>query len=1738
MLNFIEEFRRNGDFSFNGMRNVAVSLLTKDRAILNALYDDLNRGKGILDDELHLNMYLRCFANMHKAKLDAAFRSLPNISEIFDEEMEIFDWGCGQGTATICLLDHLKQQGIKHNIKQINLIDPSVPATGRASEVISCFDPDVKVNIINKVFDTLNEEDFTPTNIKKLHLFSNILDVEFFDLAQFILLFQKCCHGPNFFICVGPYYSNNKRADDFIAATEPDETYASFNKGKGEWINEWTISLRIFFKEFCKVESVQDIRKRIEESHKKDQFFAGYILDSISEEYQKGDVENEIESLYRSLSIFDVKSNKTLDIENEHDSKLAVLSNIISRGLPTKAPIIVEEIFSDLFKISNKPEGGSVINYKSTHKISQSDIIEALHIIDPRFDIDFYNGDILQSSFEKDFLEKYLKGTDCEYLVQILEPQRPLSSIVNIPDRRFSKDQNVDFAIEIPYGDSQTGFIFETDGAPYHSNIFQKLNDERRDRMSSSNNWDTYRIDHLYNDSYIKKWEEESDVNRYLSFLRRNSEKKINGRWRDILQIVLSPLAIARVQKMLLQALLSGVMHKNLKVWNIVIVERDVPCAAIAVKLFEEYFGKITALEGSNDILPQINLSIVTSEEFKSSPLHLGNKTSTHIPETRFNLCIDVSILLRDNIDAMPLNVEAETYYIIRSSHYRKRERVICSAENIIYPPMVKKNANGTYESIQEREELLTFFLREIFRKPSFRHGQLPILSRSLSDKTTIGLLPTGGGKSLTYQLSSILQPGVTIIVDPLVSLMVDQVRGLHESRIDISDCVHSGMKAKEKTSKLNMLQNGSLQFLLLSPERYMMKEFRDSLINMSERNHINFAYGVIDEVHCVSEWGHDFRPSYLHLGRNMINFMRTRSGRPLPIIGLTATASFDVLADVERELTLGGNLTIDSETVVRPENDSRPELTYRIINTVSDFDSLRDQHNSHILKATSLWDLKDIVIKSKKRKMYDMLKVIPFDIESLNHGKEHETCHINNYSADSFFIPDNNGKYDNAGIIFCPHAHGSFGVVDNQWGTQAGISTGIIAEHYSILKVGTFIGGDKPAGDMKRFNENDQNLMVATKAFGMGIDKPNIRFTIHINHPASIESYVQEAGRGGRDKKHAISYVLFDSTEYVHLTIDKVNDLRVALISATNVDPQWMELYANKFILRSDIVEWAKDNNCTNEIAQLILSLCIQKGYIENVDKDINLWFHNNSFRGLFKEKVILLEMTDRILNVKPSHLLTIQNELIEQTAISDILLRLDINQNAIIVQDNIKNQYGFIWLDNLKAIYKCINFEETLCRYICNTLIKILQTYDNHSAQALAHPIEGTDNTSEGIYSAMEKTDAEGYLFITVSWENQIKLNSDEFERSIRMEILKIAEQEDPSINKEKWENINEERYGKLKLKDIQDFESLISEISKCSGDTRWLRFHGYTKLYENLMQLFFRKRDKDDTDKAIYRMCCIGLVEDVTIDYLSQTYELKIRKKTDEEYKQHMLEFFHKYYSLEQAKKRVSEIDSRKGRNYIDKCLGYLTAFVYDNLEKKRLRAIDDMRNACQDSISNREDTNSDEWLKEFIHLYFNSKYARQDYELEGENYSLKRDTDTEGRYDFGVVLKYIDVIPKDPSGSEIDNVKHLYGATLLCLRAHPDNAALLLLHTYCINFLGAGNNETLKSDAREHYIEGFMKLYKSEGSKIWQYLNQFNEHLKRKAKEESMKENLIKNGKETVMLWVHEDRFNNIKNKYLN
>lgn len=1666
------------DITFDLVRDCAVRQLSVySHNELDRLYGDLERGKGILDDDDHLNMYLKCFGKMHKAKLFAAFESSDIINSVLEEpwEIEIYDWGCGQGTATICLLDYINERGFSPKILRVNLIDPSEKALERAGFILSQYELlyDVEIKLTAKKFDDLTVtdiEDIDGNEIRKIHLFSNILDVTTFDLADFTHLFQKSQLGYNLIICVGPYYSSNQRMNDFIEAINPDARYVTFERGRGQWLKEWTISLRVVGYRVKAIELPEDIRKRITESQKRKQLFAGYILDWVDGALKDSEYEDLSKPLMRMLATFDVTSDVPMDLPEDIDPVLAVMNNIITRGLPTRASEDIEKIFCNSFKFSESNKSDYVIEYKGKGKATALEVFEALHVIDPRFSTADYNKDILESSFEKSFITGSLNKTDSTYLTQVLEPQRWLSSIIRLPDNNFGKDQRVDFALQIPYLDdginNLAGFIVEIDGKPYHSDIITHIKDTIRNGAAQRNNWDTYRLTESNNVSFVQNWEQENRYSCYLQTLRKNYERRLEGEWNDIIQSVLSPFAIARMEVLLIQAMITGRLNMDSPRWDIVVIERDVPCAALAIEELKKMYENLSSLKGEKKELPEINLTIISNKEFADSPLHGANRPLLKERKNHeYDLCIDISMLLRDKIDCYPIESKSKTYYVVRSAHYQKVQKKILISENIEYLPLVSKTKKGEYVEISAAKERLKYFLNNIFRKKDFRPGQLPILSRIMSNKTTIGLLPTGGGKSLTYQLAAMLQPGVTIVVDPLISLMADQYNGLIENRIDACACVNSTLTRKERSRNLGKLQNGELQFILLSPERFMMEEFRNSLFTMSDKNHVYFAYGVIDEVHCVSEWGHDFRPAYLQLGKNMTDFMPTKVSAMnlgegnIPIIGLTATASFDVLADVERELTLGGRLSIDSDTIVRPEMEQRKELTYQIVPVRTDFSAMMDDNEPYVLKAYSEWNIKNAVITAKKAKILEILDEVPEDLYEINLiNKDTAT---KEFDPELFYEKDDDGLYQNAGIVFCPHAKGTFGVNDSVFNDniRPGIAS-FLHENCMKMKIGTFVGGASPAGDMQKFKKNELNLMVATKAFGMGIDKPNVRYTINVNHPSSIESYVQAAGRGGRDRKNAISYLLFDTTEYIELSVNNINDILAKCKLGQQIN--WLWNYRNKFVLAEDFIELCKQNGCSEKEAKVVKDNA--QPYFENVDRNIELFFHNNSFRGAYKEKLMLYEMTYNIMNVQACNIMAVQKRLREEVEDEEIILKLDTDKNSILVlsEGGIKH-YGDLFLEGLKDTYNLSNYPIEKSRYVLSALKDILREYPDYSSNWLGL------KTDEGIYKAMDKIDKDGYTYVTVTWTNQIDTNPEEY----RKKIINIANE---IADKFGWNRINEAKFGTLKLENINDFISLLNEISKRSNDTNWLVNHANEELYKPLKRLFWSRRDKDDTDKAIYRLSCIGLVEDVTIDYLSQTYSLKIKKRNEGEYYRYLQRFFEKYYSPERAAKKMEEVKNYWSKTEIDKCIGYLTEFVYDTLAQKRRRAIDDMRYACYEGIENGSEN-----LKEFIHLYFNSKYNRKGYEINGENYSLSEDVNTDKRNDIELVEKYIEAISIDDSGSEVDNVKHLYGAVLINLRDHTDNFSLHLLRAYCLAFLGTGENEVLLNEFKTSLLnEGFKQM----------------------------------------------------------
>jgi ATP-dependent DNA helicase RecQ len=327
--------------------------------------------------------------------------------------------------------------------------------------------------------------------------------------------------------------------------------------------------------------------------------------------------------------------------------------------------------------------------------------------------------------------------------------------------------------------------------------------------------------------------------------------------------------------------------------------------------------------------------------------------------------------------------------------------------------------------------------LKEIFGFDSFRPGQEEAIRAVLEGRDTLAVMPTGGGKSLCYQVPALMQESLTVIVSPLISLMKDQVDSLIQSSVAGAATLHSGLSPEERWEVERRVRTGEIRMLYVAPERLRSLEFVLSL------RRAGVGLFVVDEAHCISEWGHDFRPDYLFLPRAVRDL-----GSP-PVLALTATATPRVREDILRSLKMRS-----PEVVVTSFN--RPNLTYRVLPA-----------------------------KEKKDKLPLILDV------------------VRNAAAPGIVYATTRKECEE----LAAHLRRS----------------GVDAAAYHAG-----MGPAERSDVQERFMTDELSVVVATIAFGMGVDKPNVRFVVHSSVPGSLPAYMQESGRAGRDGETSECVVLY----------------------------------------------------------------------------------------------------------------------------------------------------------------------------------------------------------------------------------------------------------------------------------------------------------------------------------------------------------------------------------------------------------------------------------------------------------------------------------------------------------------------------------------------------------------------------------------------------------------------------------
>jgi len=1034
----------------------------------------------------------------------------------------------------------------------------------------------------------------------------------------------------------------------------------------------------------------------------------------------------------------------------------------------------------------------------------------------------------------EDEVEKYLNGT-----IKVFNEQR------------------LDFSLEFPYKiNEQRGLIVEIDGSQ-HEEPQQRLIDIDRDNASERAKWvKTLRIKTTEWKSIENKitFIEQFENQTLFKILKQNFDDPLYAEKEGLiaLELTLIPFAVARLQKTILQLLFDGKLKINASVWNIAIFEQDIPCAMLAIEDLQELISSLLALKGETVKMPDIKISIEGNKRFSEGNHYSSNNIDR---SKKYDLLIDISVLQRSGLTQIIDSVNADTKVLIRSAHAPKTNRCFRTTNLIAYKSLgLKDIGKSIFKEDKRQVDILETIVQNIFRKTGFRPGQVEIINRAIQGLSVIGLLPTGSGKSLTYQLTTLLQPGMSIIIDPIKSLMKDQFEGLIKNGIDGAVYINSSLNQKQKKIALEQIKNAQTIFAFVSPERLQDSTFRKELLETSNLKNNFFSYCIIDEAHCVSEWGHDFRTSYLRLGDNARNYCIAKGRQHLPFFALTATASYDVLSDIQRELNIP-----EETAIVRLEKLDRPEIQFKIVDVIAD---LKPEKGIE-------WKNKQALVEAKQSQLIQQLNSIPKYFEEFSNNPEiieeakkaynGKDIRLAKYSSKEFF--HQNGKENNAGLIFCPHRNWFFGVMDN---------ASKLTKHFENLKIGTFLGSD---GVQERDNENDKNqagfvnhgldLLVATKAFGMGIDKPNIRYVVHFNYPSSIESYYQEAGRGGRDRKLAIGLVLFNRQELT--TSEKIETV-------------------------------TEDGDITEIIEQRTAS----------VDKDILQSFHRNNFKGIAKEKKILAELLTEIKF--PSHRFTnyIEELVFEEFAIAVRLNPVIGNTGRHVLYIN--QNYGSIYLDRDNLPFYVHQDGRPKSNEIANFIRNIILSEKPGGQTALTWLSQFTEASSQpGIEKLLESTKLNGDFQVIIPFTNNALERIAQYLTESGIVFTERMVKEAQNFCNDKSEFI-------VNLE--KQFEKANDRNAVAIGEP----------LKLTIGNLFSQIRNEEDTYKAIYRLTIIGVIDDYTIDYNSKTITANITKKSQGHYIQKLKEYLLQYNSPEKTDEKLNRLPFFKGNTEIQKCLGF--------------------------------------------------------------------------------------------------------------------------------------------------------------------------------------------------------------------
>ncbi len=840
------------------------------------------------------------------------------------------------------------------------------------------------------------------------------------------------------------------------------------------------------------------------------QLKAGYFTSGIESLKTTEAMARKVDALMESLSYFDLDTNIELS-DTCDDPAVALMYNIVSRGAPTYASQFVEDILSTtigktLKRISDTGDISREIQKQEVRDM----VFRALHVIDPRVRPAMpktSNSKIQQACAyilngavpsQGDYIFQ-LGDTECLYENMFRFSsrfRRQLQDLKANPACQFLQ-QKCHLCFHAPYSDNTA------DGVAFHFT-------QDRNGVDTTDYITEEQISSLLADINIQgrvivrdsqnpydRTEELSNFtqSQYFDIIRQNYQSPLYGHEDGIeaLQLALTPLAIARVQKVILEAINSGALSMSAKSWSICVIERDVPCAFLAIEDLRQHFARYFALENQGRRLPAIKLEIFHTEEFANTELNLlyqGSRddVSEFNPLRRYDLLIDISVLRRASFDREVPPTVTDRYAVVRSAKSPSADSKLLFSDQVHYNIAVSADmeamaANGVDDTeydesdsdddndcLTEQEDALRFFLKNLFAKSDFIDGQLQSICRLLNGENILHVSAPASGKTLVMLFAALMKPGYSFVLPPTIAVMDSQFATLRGRRIDCCYYISPVLQnSQSRNMAVRRVVEGKSIITLISPLLIHDPYMRGVFAGINQLN-IPIYYIMLDEAQRISLQTTEYTAYYQDIRNIIASNFDTDNTQMLRLGAFTSTLETNIHKEIAEKLHT--DITIfyrDTFAQFVKPRITVHEVDLRGVGNTDDLDSYSRRLKQHEVETL----LQPMLRKNSASKAVIYSITPPFDSVDV-YGDSQQVCDA-------------------------PTAH----------------YLGDIDEPYSYVSSSVAYRSMK---ELSRFCETDSaRVLSATYSAGLGVHASGIKRIVHMEPPLSLDAFCRANGRGAK---------------------------------------------------------------------------------------------------------------------------------------------------------------------------------------------------------------------------------------------------------------------------------------------------------------------------------------------------------------------------------------------------------------------------------------------------------------------------------------------------------------------------------------------------------------------------------------------------------------------------------------------